>query len=103
MACSQLLAKLCLVREEIDAAAGELGLLEETSTYYDMMSTTWRLLPLGPAAFVKELLHVALPEKRYTHQLSYSKMPPLTNLTEIINTQIPALLSHSSTGSMTLY
>ena len=65
----RLLARLCIVREEIDLAAGELGLLEVDSDYHKLMTATWRLLPLGPAAFIKDLLAVSSPEKRWSPNL----------------------------------
>lgn len=45
-------------------AATELGMYEEGTDYFRLMSTTWRLLPAGNAAFVKELMHVSDENKR---------------------------------------
>ena len=56
---------MCLVREEIDEAAAQLHQTHSGSEYYDMMTTSFRLLPLGNAAFIKEIIGVPIPEKRY--------------------------------------
>lgn len=62
--CRSLLAKMCIVREEVDEAASELGMLEIGSPYHSLMSASWRLLPMGPSAFIKELVPVSSPDKR---------------------------------------
>ena len=61
----RLLARLCLLREEIDAAATSLGLYEAGSEYCESLEVYRRLLPQGAAAFLNALLPVSRPEKRY--------------------------------------
>lgn len=58
------MARLCLIREEIDEAAEDLHQLNASSEYYDMMTTSFRLLPMGNAAYIKEVLGVPSAEKR---------------------------------------
>lgn len=58
------MAKLCLIREEIDEAAQDLHQMHTGSDYYDMMSASFRLLPMGNAAYIKEILGIGSPEKR---------------------------------------
>lgn len=60
-----LVAKLCFVREDVDQAANELGLVFPGSEYMEFMETTWRLLPEGNAAFVSNLMQTGNPDKRY--------------------------------------
>lgn len=56
---------LCLVREEIDLAAQSLGQTQLGQQYHDMLTTSFRLLPMGPTAYIKELVTVSSEEKRY--------------------------------------
>lgn len=60
----RLLVRLCLVREDIDEAAKQLQEAEAVSLYHDMMTTSFRLLPMGNAAYIKEVLGVPNPDKR---------------------------------------
>ncbi len=62
--CRRLVARLCLIREEIDEAAEELHQNNSKSEYFDMMTTSFRLLPMGNAAYIKEVLGVPSAEKR---------------------------------------
>ena len=57
--------RLCLIREEIDLAAESLGQTSLGEEYHDMMSTSFRLLPMGPTAYVKEIIGVSNMDKRY--------------------------------------
>lgn len=59
----RLLARLCLVREEIPIAAAGLP-AEKQEEVSKQRSTYQRLLPQGTAAFIKELLAVISTEKR---------------------------------------
>lgn len=58
----RLLARLCLVREELGVAAADMGAGVEA--FDEARSTYQRLLPQGAAAFIKELLAVSQPERR---------------------------------------
>jgi len=60
----RLLVRLCLVREEIDLAAQSLGQTQLGQQYHDMLTTSFRLLPMGPTAYIKELVTVSSEEKR---------------------------------------
>ena len=61
----RLLARLCLVREELGVAAADMGAdAEGTKGFDEARSTYQRLLPQGAAAFIKELLAVSQPGRR---------------------------------------
>ena len=59
----QLLARLCLVREEIGVAAVKLP-SQQQQELADTQRTHGKLLPQGTLAFIKELLPVTSAEKR---------------------------------------
>eukprot|EP00884_Botryococcus_braunii_P005562 jgi/Botrbrau1/15006/Bobra.0018s0105.1 len=61
----RLLAKLCLIREEIAAAATRAGLYDDAGSDYSVMQRQYhKLLNQGAAAFLKELLAVSDPQRR---------------------------------------
>ena len=62
-ACRQLLARLCLLREELGVAAADVD-SAQGAEYAETRSTHQRLLPQGAAAFIKELMAVSSAEKR---------------------------------------
>ena len=64
-ACRTLLARLCIVREDVDDAAESLGLVSLGSEYMNLIETTWRLLPEGNAAFLSNLMQTGNADKRY--------------------------------------
>ena len=61
----QLLARLCLIREELSVVASDEGSSTGTSDFEEAKMTHQRLIPQGTAAFVKEMLGVSSKEKRY--------------------------------------
>lgn len=82
----RLLAKLCLIREEIAAAATRAGLYDDPSSDYAAMQRQYfKLLNQAAAAFLKELLAVPDPLRRsfsyftalvFPHPSSSSPLPP---------------------------
>jgi hypothetical protein len=69
----RLLAKLCLIREEVGAAAARAGLLDDPGSDYVAMQRQYqKLLNQGAAAFLKELLAVSDPQRRSTSFLPCS-------------------------------
>jgi hypothetical protein len=61
---AQLLARLCLVREEIGVAAAKLP-SQQQEELAETQRTHGKLLPQGTLAFIKELLPVSSAEKRW--------------------------------------
>ena len=64
--CRQLLARLCLVREELAVVAEAISDLHpgEARDYAEARAAYQKLVPLGTAAFLKELMPVTSPERR---------------------------------------
>ena len=62
--CRQLLARLCLIREELSVVAAGQGSDASGSDFAEAKVTYQRLIPQGTAAFVKEMLGVSSKDKR---------------------------------------
>lgn len=65
LGCRQLLARLCLIREELSVVATDEGSSGGASDFEEAKVTHQRLIPQGTAAFVKEMLGVSSKEKRH--------------------------------------
>ncbi len=65
LCCRQLLARLCLVREELSVVAAEQGSDSSGSDFAEAKVTYQRLIPQGTAAFVKEMLGVSSKDRRH--------------------------------------
>ena len=63
----QLLARLCLVREELAVVAEDISDWDpaEAHEYAEARAAYQKLVPLGTAAFLKELVPVTSPERRW--------------------------------------